>query len=200
MPEPEISGEIKQMEFDEMWHFIGNKKTSFGSSKPLTVAAGEPWPGCWVIVILQHLSDSTKKSNTWKTAFFTPTTGTRLPRCCPKNVILSVNFIPLILSATTAIPVIIWRGLPEKPRLSRRKKEMADLSLRLWCALNNPETFQRFQEIALAIFKWALSKNAWNFGRRMTLSTFCLPNTKYAFENVVITSKTFELIIRVNPW
>ena len=26
LPEPEISGEITQMEFDEMWHFIGSKK------------------------------------------------------------------------------------------------------------------------------------------------------------------------------
>ena len=54
LPEPEVPGDIKQMEFDEMWHFIGSKKTSFGSSKPLTVAQGELWPGCWAIVILQH--------------------------------------------------------------------------------------------------------------------------------------------------
>ena len=64
LPEPEISGEIKHMEFDEMWHFIGSKKTNFGSSRPLTVAAGEPWPGCSAIVILQPSSDSTTKSNT----------------------------------------------------------------------------------------------------------------------------------------
>jgi transposase len=25
LPEPEVSGEIKEMEFDEMWHFIGSK-------------------------------------------------------------------------------------------------------------------------------------------------------------------------------
>ncbi len=29
LPEPEISGEITQMEFDEMWHFVGNKKGAF---------------------------------------------------------------------------------------------------------------------------------------------------------------------------
>ena len=53
LPEPEVSGEIRHMEFDEMWHFIKSKKTNFGSSKPLTVAAGELWPGCSAIVILQ---------------------------------------------------------------------------------------------------------------------------------------------------
>jgi transposase len=60
LPEREISGEIKQMEFDEMWHFIG-KKTNFGSSKPLIVATGELWPGCSAAVILQHSDDYTTK-------------------------------------------------------------------------------------------------------------------------------------------
>jgi transposase len=53
LPEQEVSGEIKEMEFDEMWHFVQEKKTNFGSSRPLIVAAGEPWPGCSAIVILR---------------------------------------------------------------------------------------------------------------------------------------------------
>ena len=61
LPKQEVSGEIKQMEFDEMWHFIKNKKTNFGSSKPLTVVGGEPWPGCLAIVMLQHSNDFTTK-------------------------------------------------------------------------------------------------------------------------------------------
>ena len=64
LPEPEVYSEIKHMEFDEMWHFIKSKKTNFGSSRPLTVAAGEPWPGCSVVVILQPSDDYTTKSNT----------------------------------------------------------------------------------------------------------------------------------------
>jgi hypothetical protein len=47
-----------------MWHFITSKKTSFGSSKPLTVAAGELWPGCSAVVMLQHSDDFTTKSST----------------------------------------------------------------------------------------------------------------------------------------
>ena len=61
LPEPEISGEIKEIEFDEMWHFIKDKKTRFGSSKPLTVVTGEPLPGYSAIVILQHSEGSTTK-------------------------------------------------------------------------------------------------------------------------------------------
>jgi transposase-like protein len=40
--ESDVLGEIKRMEFDEMWRFIGSKKESFGSLRPLTVAWGEP--------------------------------------------------------------------------------------------------------------------------------------------------------------
>ena len=63
LPEPEVPGEIREMEFDEMWHFIGKKKESFGSSRQLTVAQGELWPGCLVVVILQPSDGYTKKSN-----------------------------------------------------------------------------------------------------------------------------------------
>ena len=61
LPEPEVPGDIQEMEFDEMWHFIGNKKTDFGLSRPLTVAQGELWPGCSAVVILQHSGGSTTK-------------------------------------------------------------------------------------------------------------------------------------------
>ena len=53
LPEPVVSGDITEMEFDEMWHFIGQKKRNFGSSKPLIVAHGELWTGCSAIVILR---------------------------------------------------------------------------------------------------------------------------------------------------
>jgi transposase len=61
LPEPEVPGGVKEMEFDEMWHFVGSKKTGFGSSKPLTVVHGEPWPGCSAVVILRHSEGSTRK-------------------------------------------------------------------------------------------------------------------------------------------
>ena len=41
LPEPEVPGNIRQIEFDEMRHFIKNKKTGFRSSKPLIVTQGE---------------------------------------------------------------------------------------------------------------------------------------------------------------
>jgi len=59
--EPSINGEITQIAFDEMWHYIQSKKRNFGSSKPLTAAAGELSPGFSVVVIAQHSEGSTIK-------------------------------------------------------------------------------------------------------------------------------------------
>ena len=59
--EPTIDGEITEIEFDEMWHFIQSKKRNFGSSRPLTVAAGELSPGFSVVVIAQHSGGSTTR-------------------------------------------------------------------------------------------------------------------------------------------
>ena len=61
LPEPEVPGDIQEMEFDEMWHFLVSKKENSGSSKPLTVVHGELWPGYSAVVILQPSGYSTTK-------------------------------------------------------------------------------------------------------------------------------------------
>jgi len=60
----EQSEKIKEIKFDEMWRFIESKKEKFDLSKPLTVANGELWPGCPVILIMQSPKDSATKTNT----------------------------------------------------------------------------------------------------------------------------------------
>ena len=64
IPEPEVAATIQEMEFDEMWHFIGSKKTNAGSSRQWIVLQGELWPGCSAVVALQPSSAYTPKSNT----------------------------------------------------------------------------------------------------------------------------------------
>lgn len=61
LPDTAVTGGIKEMEFDEMWHYIGSKKEKYGSSKRLIVADGELWHGCSAIVILKHSSVSMTK-------------------------------------------------------------------------------------------------------------------------------------------
>lgn len=58
---PEVHGDIKEMEFDEMWHFICSKKTKNGSSRRLIVAHGELSPGLLATVILQRSKNCTTK-------------------------------------------------------------------------------------------------------------------------------------------
>jgi transposase-like protein len=55
--EPVVDGEITEIQFDEMWHFIASKKQNFGLSKPLMAAAGKLLPGYSVVVILQRSDD-----------------------------------------------------------------------------------------------------------------------------------------------
>ena len=52
MPEPAIPLDIKEIEFDEMWHYLGSKKTHVGSGKLWTVVHGEFSPGSSVVVML----------------------------------------------------------------------------------------------------------------------------------------------------
>ena len=37
LPEPEVREEIREMELDELWHFLHAKKTSVGFGKPMIV-------------------------------------------------------------------------------------------------------------------------------------------------------------------
>ena len=62
--EPEVPGGIREMEFDEMWHFVGSKKTSDGSSRRWIVAHGEVSPGLWAVVMLAPSAGLTPKSGT----------------------------------------------------------------------------------------------------------------------------------------
>jgi hypothetical protein len=63
-PEPEISDDILEMEFDEMWHFVGSKKTNTGPSRPWIVAESELLPGYQVTVMFQPSDNCTTKSST----------------------------------------------------------------------------------------------------------------------------------------
>jgi len=58
LPEPDIREDVREMELDELWHFLHTKKTSVGFGKPMTVAHGVVSPGWWVAVIMLPLNAS----------------------------------------------------------------------------------------------------------------------------------------------
>jgi transposase len=60
MPEPEIDSSIKEVSFDEMWHFVEQKKTSYGSGGQWSAIEIGQSAGVLGIVLLKHSENSTK--------------------------------------------------------------------------------------------------------------------------------------------
>ena len=60
---PEITEEIKEIEFDEMWHFIGTKTKENGYSKQWIAKQEKLLPWLQVIVMLKPSENYTTKSN-----------------------------------------------------------------------------------------------------------------------------------------
>ncbi|MCL2703336.1 MAG: IS1 family transposase [Defluviitaleaceae bacterium] len=118
LPEPEVSGEIKEIEFDEMWHFLISKKLwvikAIDRSTERTVA--------WVLggrdsTTFQRLYDKVKHPE--NCTFYT--TGTPLRMYCHANGIKSAKSIQLTLNTITVTLVIIKDVLNEKRRSFRRR-------------------------------------------------------------------------------
>jgi len=63
LAEPKVPQDIKEIEFDEVWHFVGLKKTSCGFLKQLIVLHEERLPRCLADAIQKHLGGSTKELN-----------------------------------------------------------------------------------------------------------------------------------------
>jgi transposase-like protein len=61
LPEIEINEEITEIEFDEMWHYVGKKNENCGLSRQLTANGDEPLRGCLAVAVRQLLSGSTEK-------------------------------------------------------------------------------------------------------------------------------------------
>ena len=56
-PAPPATPSSGIVQIDEVWHFVGGKKTRFGSGGPTTLWHGEPWPGSWAGVMMRPADD-----------------------------------------------------------------------------------------------------------------------------------------------
>ncbi len=56
LPEPQVAASVVTVEVDEMWHYLKKSLPSSGSGAPMTWISGEPWPGCWVGVMMQPVA------------------------------------------------------------------------------------------------------------------------------------------------
>ena len=64
LPEPRISEQLKEVEWDEMWHFIAKKNKKYGSGEPWIVLAIEPLDGMLGIVLLKAFKNFSAASST----------------------------------------------------------------------------------------------------------------------------------------
>ena len=64
LPEPEIGDRIKEMQLDEMWHFINKKNKKYGYREPWIVVEIRPLDRLLGIVLLKPLQGCLTRSNT----------------------------------------------------------------------------------------------------------------------------------------
>ncbi len=60
LPEPQIDEDIKEVQIDEMWHFINEKNKKYGYGEPWIVVQTRPSDGLLAIVLLKRLKSSSK--------------------------------------------------------------------------------------------------------------------------------------------
>lgn len=60
LPEPEFATDIKEIQMDEMWHFINKKNKKYGFGEPWIVLEIEPSDGLLAIVMLKRSVNSMK--------------------------------------------------------------------------------------------------------------------------------------------
>jgi insertion element IS1 protein InsB len=143
--EPAIDGEITQIEFDEMWHFILSKKKKLrlikaldrGSRRTIARVLGgrdsATFKRLYDKVI--HLKNCTFYTDNWN-AF-----ADVLP---PELHIIGKN-------GTHTVERDNSNTRHHLGRFTRRI--MVDLSIRLWCALTKPEIFKLWQSQMMYIFR-----------------------------------------------
>ena len=62
LPEPEVPVAAMTIEVDELWHVIKRNLPGSGSGVPMTWISGEPWPGCWVGVMMRPAAGFSTRS------------------------------------------------------------------------------------------------------------------------------------------
>ena len=153
LPEPALEGEIKEIEIDELWHFIQSKKTSFGSSKRLIVAHGELWPGCSAIrdtATFQRLYD--KLRHLTNCHFYTDNWDA-FAKVLPKDRHSIGKEHTIAIEQDNSNTRHHLGRFTRRTKVVSKSPTMVDYSLKLWLNMTDEQSFKKWQDIALSIFK-----------------------------------------------
>lgn len=58
LPEPSIEKTIKEVQIDEMWHFINKENKKYGYGEPWIVLESKPLDGLLAVVMLKPFKNS----------------------------------------------------------------------------------------------------------------------------------------------
>jgi IS1 family transposase len=137
--EPSIDGEIKEIEFDEMWHFIDSKKENFGSSKLLTVTATVAWVlGGRDRATFRRLYDKVKHL---ENCMFDTDHWERFRRSSSRRTACRRKVGNIHNRTEQQQHAASLRMVHETHNDCFKKQDRVDLTIRLWCALTTPEVF-----------------------------------------------------------
>jgi len=157
LPEQEVSGDIKEMEFDEMRHFVKEKKTSAGSSPRHTAnccpgrrLVSPNASGGRDIAAFRRLYEKVKHLKTC--IFYTDNRDAFTKVLPPERHVIGKNGTHTIERDNSNTRHHLGR-FTRRTKIVTKKDEMIDTSLKLWQALTLPDTFIAFQLAALSVYR-----------------------------------------------
>jgi IS1 family transposase/transposase-like protein len=150
--EPDIDGEIKEIEFDEMWHFIGKKKRKLWLIKAIDRRTGRTV--AWVLgnrdtATFRRLYNKVKHL---KNCIFYTDNWDAFAKVLPqkRHVIGKTGTVSIERDNSNTRHHL--GRFTRKTKVVSKSEEMVDISIKLWYNLTKEEIFKSFQRVALSIF------------------------------------------------
>ena len=141
LPEPQISGDIKEMEFDEMWHFIGSKKNKIRIIKAVDRRTGRTV--AWVTggrdaATFRRLYDKVKQL---KDCTFYTDDWDAFAKVLPAERHIIGKSGTVIIERDNSNTRHHLGRMTRRTKVVSKCPKMVDLSLRLYHHLHNGELF-----------------------------------------------------------
>jgi insertion element IS1 protein InsB len=153
LPDTEVSGEIQEMEFDEMWHFVGSKKNKLWILKALDRSTRRV-----VAWVLGHRDTATfrrlySKVKHLKNCIFYTDDWDAFSKVLPKKRHVIGKSHTVSIEQNNSNTRHHLGRFTRRTKVVSKKTAMVDLTLKLWHALTTEDIFTAFQKTALLIFR-----------------------------------------------
>ena len=153
LPDKEVPGEIKEMEFDEMWYFVGSKKNMFWIIKALDCSTRRV-----VAWVLGHRDTATfkclynKVKHLERCVFYTDDWDVFVKVLSKDRYIIGKKHITVIEQDDSDACHHLGR-FTRRTKVVSKCDTMVDTSIKLWANLATPDIFTQIQTIVLSPYK-----------------------------------------------